>query len=93
MYHFPPYFGLRDYGHTGQIGLEDTPELFVAKMVEVFTEVKRVLKPTGTLWLNLGDSYSGSGKGANDYTADTRKTLTKSHHNIGNILKPLKSGD
>jgi DNA modification methylase len=59
----PPYFGLRDYGHDGQIGLEDTPEAFVGKMVEVFTEVKRVLKKEGTLWLNLGDSYSGSGKG------------------------------
>lgn len=54
----PPYFGLRDYGHEGQIGLEETPELFVAKMVEVFTEVKRVLKKDGTLWLNLGDSYA-----------------------------------
>jgi DNA modification methylase len=55
----PPYFGLRDYGHEGQIGLEETPEAFVAKMVEVFTEVKRVLKKEGTLWLNLGDSYAG----------------------------------
>lgn len=61
----PPYFGLRDYGVEGQIGLEETPELFVAKMVEVFTEVKRVLKKEGTLWLNLGDSYNGSGKGGN----------------------------
>jgi DNA modification methylase len=59
----PPYFGLRDYGHEGQIGLEETPEAFVQKMVEVFREVKRVLRDDGTLWLNLGDSYSGSGKG------------------------------
>lgn len=58
----PPYFGLRDYGTDEQIGLEETPELFVAKLVEVFTEVKRVLKYEGTLWLNLGDSYWG-GKG------------------------------
>lgn len=57
----PPYFGLRDYGHDGQIGLEETPDAFVAKMVEVFTEVKRVLKKDATLWLNLGDSYNGSG--------------------------------
>ena len=49
--------GLRDYGVEGQIGLEKTPEEYVAKMVEVFREVRRVLKPTGTLWLNLGDSY------------------------------------
>ena len=61
----PPYFGLRDYGHEGQIGLEETPDQFVAKLVEVFREVKRVLKDDGTLWLNLGDSYAGSGKGAN----------------------------
>lgn len=60
----PPYFGLRDYGTAEQIGLEETPEMFVAKLVEVFNEVKRVLKPTGTLWLNLGDSYWG-GKGMN----------------------------
>ena len=59
----PPYFGLRDYGVEGQIGLEPTPELFIAKMVEVFAAVRRVLRPDGTLWLNLGDSYAGSGKG------------------------------
>jgi DNA modification methylase len=57
----PPYFGLRDYGHEGQIGLEETPDAFVNKMVEVFTEVKRVLKKDGTLWLNLGDSYGATG--------------------------------
>ena len=59
----PPYFGLRDYGHEGQLGLEETPYAFVKKMVEVFREVKRVLKDDGTLWLNIGDSYAGSGKG------------------------------
>ncbi len=53
----PPYFGLRDYGHDGQLGLEATPEEYVAKMVDVFREVKRVLRDDGTLWLNLGDSY------------------------------------
>jgi site-specific DNA-methyltransferase (adenine-specific) len=56
----PPYFGLRDYGNPEQIGLEPTPDLFVAKMVEVFREVKRVLRNDGTLWLNLGDSYASS---------------------------------
>ena len=58
----PPYWGLRDYGIEGQLGLEATPELYVEKMVEVFREVKRVLKDDGTVWLNLGDSYV-SGKG------------------------------
>ncbi len=55
----PPYFGLRDYGHAGQIGLEPTPAEYVAQMVEVFREVRRVLRDDGTLWLNLGDSYNG----------------------------------
>jgi len=54
----PPYWGLRDYGVEGQLGLEKTPEEYVTKMVEVFREVKRVLKADGTLWLNLGDSYA-----------------------------------
>jgi len=56
----PPYYGLRDYGCEGQIGLEETPDAYVAKMVEVFREVRRVLRDDGTLWLNLGDSYAGS---------------------------------
>jgi DNA modification methylase len=55
----PPYWGLRDYGVDGQIGLEETPDAYVARMVEVFSEVKRVLREDGTLWLNLGDSYAG----------------------------------
>jgi len=58
----PPYWGLRDYGVAGQIGLERTPEEYVAKMVEVFREVRRVLRDDGTLWLNLGDSYANDGK-------------------------------
>jgi DNA modification methylase len=57
----PPYLGLRDYGVAGQIGLEATPAAFVAQMVAVFQEVRRVLRTDGTLWLNLGDSYAGSG--------------------------------
>lgn len=56
----PPYFGLRDYGHDGQIGLELTPDEFVVALVEVFREVRRVLRDDGTVWLNLGDSYGGS---------------------------------
>ena len=60
----PPYWGLRDYGVEGQLGLEETPEQYVNNLVEVFREVRRVLREDGTLWLNLGDSYAGSGKGA-----------------------------
>lgn len=53
----PPYWGLRDYGVDGQIGLEETPEEYLARMLDVFREVRRVLRDDGTLWLNLGDSY------------------------------------
>jgi DNA modification methylase len=56
----PPYFGLRDYGVAGQIGLEATPAAYASRLVEVFREVRRVLRPDGVLWLNLGDSYAGS---------------------------------
>lgn len=56
----PPYWGLRDYGAPGQLGLEPTPEEYVAALVAVFREVRRVLRDDGTLWLNLGDSYTGS---------------------------------
>lgn len=61
----PPYFGLRDYGIDGQLGLESSPEEYTAKMVEVFREVKRVLRDDGTVWLNLGDTYSAGGRGHN----------------------------
>ena len=67
----PPYFNLRDYGHDGQIGLEASPEAFVAKLVEVFREVRRVLRDDGTLWLNLGDSYSGAGPSGASYQSKT----------------------
>ena len=67
----PPYWGLRDYGHDGQMGLEQTPDEYVAGMVEVFRAVARVLRPDGTLWLNLGDSYAGGGTmGRNDADRD-----------------------
>lgn len=62
----PPYFGLRDYGVDGQIGLEQTPEEYVAQMVSVFREVWRVLREDGTVWLNLGDSYAGGAGGRGD---------------------------
>lgn len=66
----PPYFGLRDYGHADQIGMEKTPDEFVATMVRVFREVRRVLRDDGTLWLNIGDSYSSGGR-----TSTTVQTL------------------
>jgi len=60
----PPYWGLRDYGVAGQLGLESTPEEYVANMVAVFGEVRRVLRDDGTVWLNLGDSYASDTKGS-----------------------------
>jgi DNA modification methylase len=72
----PPYWGLRDYGNDGQLGLEETPQEYVDNLVKVFKEVKRVLRDDGTVWLNLGDSYNttqagnktwGDGVGANKH--------------------------
>ena len=62
----PPYWGLRDYGHEGQIGLESTPEAYVARMVDVFREVRRVLREDGTCWVNLGDSFASGEVGRVD---------------------------
>lgn len=66
----PPYWGLRDYGNDGQLGLEKTPKEFVDNLVKVFREVKRVLRDDGTIWLNLGDSYSSGGR-----TSTTNQTV------------------
>tara|TARA_R100001510_G_C7655792_1_gene215172 strand:+ start:592 stop:1506 length:915 start_codon:yes stop_codon:yes gene_type:complete len=66
----PPYWGLRDYGTAEQLGLEETPEEYVENMVKVFRGVKKILKDNGTLWLNLGDSYSSGGR-----TTTTNQTL------------------
>ena len=89
----PPYFGLRDYGCDGQIGLESTPDSFVASLVDVFAEVHRVLKSDGTLWLNLGDSYNGAASnrtGQNDYK-DGRTNRDKRFSTGG--IEGLKSKD
>ena len=59
----PPYYGLRNYREDKQLGLEETPEEYVSNLADIFDEVWRVLRDDGTVWLNLGDSYSGSGKG------------------------------
>lgn len=69
----PPYFGLRDYGVDGQIGLERSPQDYIDKLVDIFHEVKRVLKKDGTLWVVIADSYAGSGKGAANYPDNAQK--------------------
>ncbi|MEL6220239.1 MAG: site-specific DNA-methyltransferase, partial [Pseudomonadota bacterium] len=77
----PPYFGLRDYGVDGQIGLEASPAEFIGNLVEVFREVRRVLRDDGTCWVNMGDSYCSSGgpgwQGKNGERADRRFTGTR----------------
>ncbi len=76
----PPYYGLRDYGTDGQIGLEETPEQYIERLVAIFREVRRVLKDDGTLWINIGDSYAGSGKGRNADGTHSNKTPDKESH-------------
>jgi DNA modification methylase len=94
----PPYFGLRDYGISGQYGLEQTPEEYVNKLVILFREVKRVLKKEGTLWLNLGDSYYNyrPGKGqslAKQSISKTKQDLPRICARRGNKLNGLKEKD
>ena len=84
----PPYFGLRDYGVEGQIGLEESPEAYVSKLVEVFREVRRVLKKEGTLWLNIGDSY------ASNWPCNRRNVIgTGSLPNGKREARPPRMGD
>lgn len=83
----PPYFGLRDYGCDGQIGLEPTPDEFVAALVEVFREVRRVLRDDGTVWLNLGDSYSGSGKGVWNASEERKSAVKETYRPSVNPVK------
>jgi DNA modification methylase len=73
----PPYWGLRDYGASGQVGREETPEAYVETLVAVFREVHRVLRDDATLWLNLGDSYMGSGKGYGDIGSPGKQNSNK----------------
>lgn len=85
----PPYFGLRDYDLDGQIGLEETPEEYISKLVSVFRGVHRVLKTDGTLWVNIGDTYA-TGSGGNNTRSKKQKT------NRGTNMaarKPQRSGD
>lgn len=78
----PPYYGLRDYDVNGQIGLEVTFKDYIANLVKVFREAKRVLKDDGTLWLNLGDSYAGSGKGSAKYPENAEKYKQGTSHGM-----------
>jgi DNA modification methylase len=83
----PPYYGLRDYGHAGQVGLEATPDAYVARLVDVFREVRRVLRDDGTLWLNLGDSYARAG-GEGGCGPNAQVGNTKSGEQRRNLVPP-----
>lgn len=87
----PPYWGLRDYGHSDQMGLEPTPDAYVAGMVDVFRDVRRCLRDDGVLWLNIGDSYAGGGgggQGATGQRADQAFTASGLPTKAGAGLKP-----
>lgn len=89
----PPYYGLRDYGIDGQIGLEESPQCHIARLVDVFREVRRVLHDTGTVWLNYGDAYASTanGRSAADVKAlgaDDRTFRDKPFSTVGNGFKP-----
>lgn len=90
----PPYWGLRDYGVDGQIGLEGTLNDYVTNLVKVFREVKRILKDDGTLWLNLGDAYAGSGRGRNaNGKANPGSNHFESNGQLEGIVKLSKDVD
>jgi len=89
----PPYWGLRDYGATSQLGLEPTPEAYVVNMVAMFREVGRVLRDDGTLWLNLGDSYAGSGTYQNSRPGNPINNSRASNRNGCGSVPGLKPKD
>jgi DNA methylase len=86
----PPYFGLRDYGTPGQIGLEPSPEAYVAAVVQVYREVWRVLKPQGTCWVNLGDSYTGAATSGGVHTSRLKEAPES--FLARKAVLPMKSG-
>lgn len=89
----PPYWGLRDYGCDGQIGLEQEPEAFIAQLVAVFREAKRVLRDDGTLWVNIGDSYFGGGKGLAGNLVASHNERHLEHKTGGIVPKGTKPKD
>lgn len=90
----PPYYGLRNYGVDGQLGLEDTPQKYIDKMVDVFRVAKELLADDGVLWLNIGDSYAGSGKGRNaDGTVHVSALSAKQGTSAGTVAGELRGGE
>jgi DNA modification methylase len=89
----PPYWGLRDYGIAGQLGLEPTPEAYVTRMVEVFREARRVLRRDGTCWINLGDSYATSGTRAGNRDGGLVTETQEHRHYYQKLAAGLKEKD
>ena len=85
----PPYYNLRDYGTAGQIGMESTPEEYIAKLVDVFREVRQVLRPDGTLWVNIGDSYAARSGGQPPRNTRNKHGHTEKHPPAGYKCKDL----
>ena len=83
----PPYYGLRNYGVDGQIGLEESPEHYIKRLTDVFMECHRVLKKEGTMWIVIGDSYAGSGRGVGNVN---KKGIQSKVSFTGDFLKPYK---
>ena len=83
----PPYYGLRNYGVAGQIGLEHSPENYIKRLTDVFMECRRVLKKDGTMWIVIGDSYAGSGRGIGDIN---KKGIQPKASFAGEFLKPYR---
>lgn len=82
----PPYYALRDYGMDGQIGLEKTVEEYIWRLVEVFDEVNRVLKKTGTLWVNIGDTYYGGGRNRANHNPKVKSKSVRGLVNLGDSV-------
>lgn len=76
----PPYYALRDYGCDGQIGLEETPEKYIERLCDVFSEVRRILTPEGTLWVNIGDSYNGNKVGNTEIVKNKKVSESNDFH-------------
>jgi len=88
----PPYYGLRDYGIEGQLGLEESPEEYIERLVSCFREVHRVLRNDGTLWVVIGDSYAGSGKGGAIDPENASKYKQGTNHGMLGSIKTTKVG-
>src|SRR2546421_405689 len=89
----PPYWGLRDYNAVGQIGAEDDPHEYIQRLVSIFEEVRRVLTADGTLWVNIGDSYTSGNRGyrAPDHKAGYKSSTSGALKNRRCLLKPVRS--